>query len=448
MNLLTIQDFFLVVVYLGIIYAIAFRLRDAQKRKGLDSQYFIGGLTAKLIGVTAFCVIYGVYYGNGDTVSYYTGAYSLSNMMTYDFDVFYSIFFENDLSEGNYAEFNVYTGVPPHYMFLDNGTFSVVRFSTVLCLLGMKSFFVTSLLTASLSYIGTWKLYRLFTLHYSEAKKGLAICILFMPSLVFWGSGIMKDSYVLGATCWFTYNFYYVFIARKKVIPNLLLMIFNIYIIASMKPYIILSIMPGALLWLNNAYLKQVGSKLLRSILVPFLGIVVLGAGFFMYRNMGSLMGDYGNIEQTVEKAKLIQKDLLRQEQYGSNNYNLGEIDGSVGGMTKMAPLAIFTALYRPLFFEIGSPMMVISALENTLLLGLTLVLIYKIRIRNLIRILMGEPLILYSIFFSLLLAFGVGIASTNFGALSRYKIPFMPFYFSAIYLIYALNTKREERII
>ena len=60
------------------------------------------------------------------------------------------------------------------------------------------------------------------------------------------------------------------------------------------------------------------------------------------------------------------------------------------------------------------------------------------------IRIILGEPLILYSIFFSLLLAFGVGMASTNFGALTRYKIPFMPYYFSSIYLIYCLNKEKK----
>ena len=156
-------------------------------------------------------------------------------------------------------------------------------------------------------------------------------------------------------------------------------------------------------------------------------------------------MGDYGNIDQAVEKAKIIQQDLLREDQYGANNYNLGEIDGTAAGMSSIAPLAIFTALYRPLFFEVGSPLMVISALENTILLILTLFLFLKTNPRKIIRIIFREPLLLYSIFFSLLLAFGVGMASTNFGALSRYKIPFMPYYFSAIYLIYYLNTKKKK---
>jgi hypothetical protein len=193
MNILTVQDFFLGIVYLGIIYAIAYRLKSRQQKKGLDSKYFIGGLTAKLIGVTAFCLVYGLYYGGGDTVNYYLGSVPLINLMTEDFGAFYSIVFENEL-EQNWVAFNKDTGYPPHYMWRDSGTFAVSRYSTLFCLLGAKSFFVTSLLIASFSYIGMWKLYRLFSSTYPETKKALAICILFMPSLLFWGSGIMKDS--------------------------------------------------------------------------------------------------------------------------------------------------------------------------------------------------------------------------------------------------------------
>jgi len=448
MKLFTAQDLVLVIVYVGIIYAIALRLRSIQREKGLDSQYFIGGLTAKLIGVTAFCFIYGIVYGDGDTVQYYRGAVAMSNLPFENFDAFFDILVNNNLSKQNFAQFNGSTGFPPHYMWKDSGTFSVVRYSTIFCFIGAKSFFVTSMLIASFSYIGIWKVYRLFQSLYPETKKALAISILFLPSLLFWGSGIMKDSFVLSSTCWFTYNFYHVFIIRKKVVPNLFLLIINLGIIISIKPYIILSLLPGALLWLNNAYLKQMASKALKYIMMPVIGVFVLGAGAFLYQNMGSLMGDYGNIDQAVEKAKVIKQDLLRSEQYGTNNYDLGEINGSVSGLASIAPMAIFTALYRPLFFEIGSVMMIITTLENTALLFFTFLLFYRIRWRNMIRILLGEPLIMYSVFFSLLLAFGVGMASTNFGALSRYKLPFMPFYFSALYLIYFLNTHKEERII
>jgi hypothetical protein len=46
---------------------------------------------------------------------------------------------------------------------------------------------------------------------------------------------------------------------------------------------------------------------------------------------------------------------------------------------------------------------------------------------------------------FSLFFAFGVGIAGTNFGALVRYKIPMMPFFFGGLYLIFKLSKVKTK---
>ena len=34
-------------------------------------------------------------------------------------------------------------------------------------------------------------------------------------------------------------------------------------------------------------------------------------------------MGVYGNVDSALEQAQIIQEDLLREEQYGGNNYKL-----------------------------------------------------------------------------------------------------------------------------
>ncbi len=81
-----------------------------------------------------------------------------------------------------------------------------------------------------------------------------------------------------------------------------------------MKPYIILSLIPGALLWLNNAYLQKVASKFIRSMLMPFLGVGIFAGGLILYQNMGDLMGNYGNVEKTMEMAQKIQKTFQFQK--------------------------------------------------------------------------------------------------------------------------------------
>jgi len=147
-------------------------------------------------------------------------------------------------------------------------------------------------------------------------------------------------------------------------------------------------------------------------------------------------MGRYGSLESAIEKAQITQDDLLRELSYGKNNYKLDRIDGSLAGLLNSAPLATFTALFRPLPWEIGSPTMILSAIENTVLLLFVLYSLIRIGRFKFLKLAVSDPFLVYCLFFSLFFAFGVGIAGTNFGALVRYKIPLMPFFFSLVYII------------
>jgi len=345
----------------------------------------------------------------------------------------------------NYWAFNIDTGYPPTYMWVDPETFAVCRYSSVFAFLGFQSFLVMSILTACFSYIGIWKLYRLFNSLYPGNQKALAWTILFMPSMVFWGSGIMKDTFVLGAVCWVTCNFYHAFIRREKLMLNLFFLVMNMGLIISLKPYVFLCLLPGMLFWLNSAYLQKIPNPMLKTLALPFLVAVIGLIGYFTFFNLSSSLGVYGDVDSAVKQAQIIQQDLLRAEQYGGNNYYIGEIDGSIGNMLALAPAAVLTAIYRPMFWEIGSPTMVISAIENSVLVLFTLFLLVRVNPIKYVRIIISEPILLYALVFSLVFAFGVGVAGTNFGALVRYKIPLIPFFYSAMYIVYDLS-KREQK--
>ena len=246
----------------------------------------------------------------------------------------------------------------------------------------------------------------------------------------------MKDSFMLGATCWITSNIYYLLIAPKKKIWNIFFLILNTVLILNCKPYILISLIPGVLFWINNYYLKGVKNKLVRILVFPAVIAVFLGLGAIIFNSFSSSMGVYGSLEGAIKKAQITQDDLLNEWHYGGNNYKLDRIDGSISGLMNSAPLAIFTAIFRPLPWEIGSPTMVISAIENTVLLLFTFYSLIIIGPFKFLRIIVNDPFLIYCFIFSLLFAFGVGIAGTNFGALVRYKTPLMPFFFSGVYLV------------
>jgi hypothetical protein len=45
----------------------------------------------------------------------------------------------------------------------------------------------------------------------------LAYAILFIPSVIFWGSGFMKDTITLSCIGWVTHFFYIIFYETKKL---------------------------------------------------------------------------------------------------------------------------------------------------------------------------------------------------------------------------------------
>ena len=133
---------------------------------------------------------------------------------------------------------------------------------------------------------------------------------------------------------------------------------------------------------------------------------------------------------------------MLREEQYGSNSYNIGTLDGSFSGVLRIAPRAIGTSIFRPFIWESRNTIMIFSGLENLILVFATLYLILKTNPIKFFSLIFKEPLLVHCLIFVLLFSFGVGIASTNFGALVRYRIPLIPFYFPMIFLIYRLSKK------
>ena len=96
-------------------------------------------------------------------------------------------------------------------------------------------------------------------------------------------------------------------------------MLLNLVLIINIKAYIIVSLIPGMLLWINSAYLKNIQSSLSKVLFFPIIfGFIVL-AGFYISQNLTSVIGVYGDVDMAIQQAQTIQEDLLREEQYGGN---------------------------------------------------------------------------------------------------------------------------------
>jgi len=91
---------------------------------------------------------------------------------------------------------------------------------------------------------------------------------------------------------------------------------------------------------------------------------------------------------------------------------------------------------------------MLVSALENTFILLLTLRTLIRIRIVGVFKYFLRHSLLTYSLIFTFFFAFSVGFSTSNFGSLVRYKIPIIPFFVCSLYIIDYLHKLDKQNAV
>lgn len=203
--------------------------------------------------------------------------------------------------------------------------------------------------------------------------------------------------------------------------------------------------LPGSILWLVGFQLSKMINPLVRASIAPILVVISGLSGYFMLRVMGETLGEY-SVNRVIDKAFVTNQDL-KQDYYQGASFDIGDFDPTIPGMIGKAPAAINAALFRPYLWESYSPGMIMSGIENFLLLIITLYLILKMRVYNLFLLMFRHHILFFSVFFSLFFAFSVGLTTSNFGSLVRYKIPAIPFFVASLFIIhYTFSQLMEER--
>jgi hypothetical protein len=169
-----------------------------------------------------------------------------------------------------------------------------------------------------------------------------------------------------------------------------------------------------------------------------------LGGSFYALSSLGSSLGVY-SVETILERAVVVQKDL-KSSYYGGNSFDIGDFDASIGSVIGKAPLAINAALFRPYLWEVRNPLMLLSGLESTYIFVLTLGLMLRLKFTGFFKLIWENPLLLFAVLFSLFFAFSVGLSTPNFGALSRLKIPSIPFFVASLFVLRHLYEKKSKK--
>jgi hypothetical protein len=436
-----IFDIILPPFYILIIVLVAFIIKNKKQLNGGNSHYnfLIPALLLKIFGGISLCLIYTFYYNiGGDVTNYYLSAKTYVNVL-YDgnFDLFLEMlqFKKNNIHltgliskdygqiqfrhNDYYALFTVIIMIPP-------------------VILGCKSFIASTIITASISFIGLWKLYKVFVAHFPHMAKQLAIAIFYIPSVFFWGSGLLKDTYCMFAIGIYSYSVYQFLILRNRSIKHLSILALSSFLLIMIKPYILFALLPGTLIWVNFSRIQNIKSPIIKTLSIPIIIIVFTSIIIVVFSVLDNYLGEY-SMDNVLNKAVKTQKDLVR-EQYGNNFYDIGPFNASVSGIISKFPSALNMAMFRPFIWDARNPVMVLSGLENLFTLVFSIYIIIKLKLKTLFKSLFSHPLLVFSLLFSIFFAFSVGLTTANYGALVRLKIPFVPFYIASLFIIYDMN--------
>lgn len=432
-------DFLLSFIYFLIFLAIIIKLSQNLKDPFYKKPFIWFGVL-KLICSQLYCYIYVYYYTFGDTIRFFRFGQMYKNILD---EVNISFWEWLTMTNDTFIRLVAHK-VNYSYGFVSS-SFVINKISGVFSFLTFNSFLVNTMLFSIISMSGIWKLYTTFVKLYPSLKRDFAIAILFVPSVIFWGSGLMKDTICMGAIGWLIWSVYNIFFSNEssfsKKIMSAIILYFSSVTIYEIKTYMLMALLSGLFIWILFKYRDKINNRYFKALFTPFLLIFSTLGIIIGLQLMSSQLETYA-LENVIDTALNLSYNISKQD--AGSSYNLGEIDPSLFGLLKKFPAAVNVTLFRPYLWEVNSVIMIFSALESLIIFALSFHIFYKIGFFKTIGSILGSGDIMFCIIFSFVFGFATGLSSNNFGSLVRYKLPIMPIYISGMMILFYINTGKS----
>lgn len=375
-----------------------------QRSFGVDLQkfywfaFFIKWLAALSLGL-----VYTYYYPGGDTWTYFEEAKKLSLLATSDFPQFRELFLtSND------------TSTVTHFLYVHDRSFLFVKIVSLLNLISGNSYWVTASYFSLVSFFSSWFLLVQLRRFVPDSTRAAALAIFLFPSILFWSSGLLKETLAMAAIYYLTAVLIQLLGGAKVRLVQWALAFLSLWIGWSTK-YYWLGIFVAA--WLSSlfVFLLTRNTKISqRKSVLGWLGVFLLlaAAASFAHPNF--------HLERVMEVI-VSNHDLSALQSKGNNYIHYYDLLPTVASMAVNSPWALFSALFRPLPFEATGLPSVLASLENLIILVLAVSYLASERKKSPS---FAIPLIVFSVVLCVFLA----LSTPNFGTLSRYRVGFLPF--------------------
>lgn len=421
--MITWVDWGIWLVYFAVIFTALWFYR--QSKSDYDTyKWFLKGFVIKVFGGVAFALV-SIYYYGGDTLLYYHG----SSVLAETFFINPSLFFELLFTPNNLpSEFSEIAHQISYSRTAEE--WFMVRLLSFVNIISFNSYFVMTLIMSTIAFWGGWKLFRVFILILPKQKQISFMIVFLLPTVLFWGTGVLKDTITLALFNYLIYVLYFMFEMKKKSFLQLLLFFIFSLIIYVLKSYIILAFIISIFFLLYIYSFNRIKSNLIKFILAPLILTSFIVFGIYSLLNLS---------KDTVYNVENIESQIQGFHSWhtttGGSSYNLGDIEYTPVGVIKKIPTALNVTYFRPYLWEARNITSLIGAMESTIVLLIFLLTIIKVKLKFYYYLKQQKFLLGLSIFI-LVFGFAIGFTSYNFGALARYKMPVTTLFVFTIYYI------------
>lgn len=374
-------------------------------------------------------------YGRGDMILYFETGRLIADVVRYD-----AARFLPELGallvhrESVWPFYVIGTGGP-------TGTMNAI--AGILHLVWGPSIYAQCLTLSGFAFFGQLALYRVFReLFPSPLWRRLLVATMLVPSVVFWSSGILKETVAMAAFGWIVLGLHR-FVQRRRSVGLLLIVVAGFWI-ALVKPYILFALAAAAgVWWYWRRALEATGGQGVP--IRPAYLIASAAAIIALIVILGELFPRYSFERVSEETARLQEVGAIVR---GGSYYEVTERPArTLAGQLAYAPFALLAALFRPTIFEVRNATMALNAIETTVMAVLFISAIVRRSWGAMWHQLSRSPTLVFALVFVFTFGVAVGLASTNLGTLSRYRVPLVPFFTVLVLILVAPYTHASAAI-
>ncbi|HEY8388065.1 MAG TPA: hypothetical protein VIK74_05650, partial [Parasegetibacter sp.] len=307
--------------------------------------------------------------------------------------------FVTNIFHDPYQNWDMSLGAPPSTFWNDFQANAYLKIIAVFNLLSGGRYYVNILFFSCISFAGWACFYRFFLDIFPQKKNIIVLSSFFLPSFLFWGSGMYKEGLIFSGICFIIFSTLKMMQYRKVTGALVILLVAGLLILLLIRTYVFAMILPFWLIWVIFYFkgIKLSGWKLA--------GVVILSGitGLLLL----NLILDY-NILETLH---LKRGQFLKEE--GNSLLNPENIGSDLMSGLLWLPNALEYSLLRPFPWEGLKLLYLPSALEILIIEIMILMLFF----RKKARFSLGQP-VWIMILFSILMLTLIGYTVPFLGAI------------------------------